>query len=267
MNTTLSGRLGFSWRLFWILFIAAIVGILAIVPAGIELFGPKFSQTPLPLPLPIIILLGAIQNLALLGLFVGLGLKLSGQLGFGSSIIRPWLDKELTFNQTRRTFLDGVLAGFALGLVLLPVILVLSRYLPNLPFVTASRIPVWKRFLMCFYGGFYEEIFARLFLLSLVAWLINRSWRSNSKPLTSWSFWLANVIVALLFGLGHLPNASLLMPITPLVVFAALLLNGLAALVFGWLYRRRGLEAAMIAHFTTDFLLWVVGPMFLKNSG
>ena len=77
MNTHLSGRLGFSWRLFWILSSAAIVGILGIVPAGIELFGPKFSQTQLPLPLPIIILLGTIQNLALLGLFVGIGLKLS----------------------------------------------------------------------------------------------------------------------------------------------------------------------------------------------
>jgi membrane protease YdiL (CAAX protease family) len=267
MKTHLSGRLGFTWRLFWILCTAAIVGILAIVPAAIELFGPKLSQTPLPLPLPIIILLGAIQNLVLLGLFVGIGLKLSGQLGLGSSLIRPWLDKTLTFDQTRRAFLHGVLAGFALGIVLVSVVLVLSRYLPNLPFVTAARIPIWKRFLMCFYGGFYEEIFSRLFLLSLVAWLINRSWRNNSKPLTSWSFWSANAIVALLFGLGHLPNASLLMPITPLVVIAALFLNGLAALVFGWLYRRRGLEAAMIAHFTTDFLLWVVGPVFLKNSG
>ena len=155
MNNHSSARLSFSWRLFWILFTAAIVGILAIVPAGIELFAPKFSQAQLPLPLPIIILLGAIQNLALLGLFVGIGLKLSGQLGFGSSIIRPWLDKKLTFDQTRQTFLPGVLAGFALGLVLVPVILVLFQYLPNLPFVTAARIPVWKRFLMCFYGGLY----------------------------------------------------------------------------------------------------------------
>ena len=120
---------------------------------------------------------------------------------------------------------------------------------------------------MCFYGGFYEEIFSRLFLLSLVAWLISRSWRSNSKPLTSWAFWLANVIVAVLFGLGHLPSVSLVMPITPLVVVAALTLNGLAALVFGWLYRQRGLEAAMIAHFTADFLLYAVGPEFLKGVG
>ena len=53
------------------------------------------------------------------------------------------------------------------------------------------------------------------------------------------------------------------MPITAPVVVAALLLNGIAALAFGWLYRRYSLEAAMVAHFTTDFLLYVVGPFFL----
>ncbi|PYS74649.1 MAG: CPBP family intramembrane metalloprotease, partial [Acidobacteria bacterium] len=121
---------------------------------------------------------------------------------------------------------------------------------------------VWKRILMCFYGGLYEEIFCRLFLLSLFAWLLNRSWRKDRK-LSSGAFWAGNVIAAILFGLGHLPSASLVMPITPLVVGAALVLNGLAGLVFGWLFKVRGLETAMIAHFTADVLLWVIGPQFL----
>jgi hypothetical protein len=33
--------------------------------------------------------------------------------------------------------------------------------------------------------------------------------------------------------------------------------------MFGVLYRKRGLEAAMLAHFTADFVLYVVGPAFL----
>ncbi len=55
----------------------------------------------------------------------------------------------------------------------------------------------------------------------------------------------------------------MVMPITPLVVAAALILNGIAAVVFGVLYRKRGLEATMIAHFTADFVIYVVGPAFL----
>ena len=44
------------------------------------------------------------------------------------------------------------------------------------------------------------------------------------------------------------------------------LLSGVAAISFGYLYWKRGLEAAMFAHFCADFLLYVVGPAFLKTQ-
>ena len=72
-------------------------------------------------------------------------------------------------------------------------------------------------------------------------------------------------MVAILFGLGHLPSASLVMEITPLVIIAALFLNGIAAICFGYIYRLRGIEAAMIAHFTADFVVHVVGANLLKT--
>jgi membrane protease YdiL (CAAX protease family) len=46
-------------------------------------------------------------------------------------------------------------------------------------------------------------------------------------------------------------------------VIAALLLNGIASLAFTTLYIKRGLEAAVLAHFTADFLIWVIGPSFI----
>ena len=254
----------FSWRLFWILFAAAILGIAGAVPAGMELFASVlFSSEPLPLPLPLILVLGAVQNLTLLALFVGVGLRLASKLGLGPELTRAMLNGSVQSHQLRQTVVIGVVAGILLGAVLVPAILVLARYLPNLPFVIAARIAIWKRVLLCLYGGLYEEIFTRLFLLSLFAWLFNKGWKKERRQLSGSAFWIANCVVAVLFGLGHLPGASLVMPITPLVVVAALILNGIAAVVFGWLYRERGLEAAMIAHFTTDFLLYVVGPQFI----
>jgi membrane protease YdiL (CAAX protease family) len=265
MNSQFSQHRGFSWRLFWILFIAAIIGIVGIVPAGLQIFSSVFNQAQLPLPVPLIILLAVIQNLALLGLFVGLGLKVSGKVGLGATLIQSWLDGELFLDRVLKVLGFGILAGLFVGMVLVPLILLLVPHLPKLPFVAAARLPIWKRFLMCFYGGLYEEIFSRLFLLSLFAWLLNKSWRKDRGQLTNGAFWSANLIAAILFGLGHLPSVSLLMPITTLVVAAALTLNGIAALVFGWLYRRRGLEAAMIGHFTADFVLYVIGPTFLVS--
>lgn len=70
--------------------------------------------------------------------------------------------------------------------------------------------------------------------------------------------WVANILAAVLFGLGHLPTMSLLVPITPLVIARALVLNGLLGIVFGWLYWERGLEAAIISHFYADIVLHVL---------
>jgi len=65
--------------------------------------------------------------------------------------------------------------------------------------------------------------------------------------------------------LGHLPNAALVMQITPTVVVLALMLNGIAAVSFGYLYWKRGLESAMIAHFCADFVIYVIGVTFLRG--
>jgi hypothetical protein len=48
-----------------------------------------------------------------------------------------------------------------------------------------------------------------------------------------------------------------LMPITPATTAYILSLNGIAALVFGYLYWR-GLGSAMLAHFSADIVLHVI---------
>jgi membrane protease YdiL (CAAX protease family) len=253
----------FSWRLFWVLLGATVLSVLAVLPMTFELLGAMLAQAELPaIPLPLLIFIGAVQNLALIGIMVGLGLKLGKRLGLGPKLTEAWLAGSLQKSDVRSTVKLGLITGLSVSAVLLPALLILATRLPNLPFVAAAKITLWKRVLVCFYGGICEEIFARLFLLSLFAWLLSRSWRRPGPP-GSTAFWTANAMAAVLFGLGHLPSASMLMPITPLVVVAALLLNGIAALAFGWLYRKYSLEAAMIAHFTTDFVLYVAGPYLL----
>jgi membrane protease YdiL (CAAX protease family) len=257
----------YPWRLFWLLFAGEVLAVLAVVPVGIELLGPVISKQPLPnIPLPLLVLIGVIQNLALLAFTVWLGLKLSRSLGLGAPLLESWVSRQSESQPRPRQILrSGILTGVALGIVLVLVLLLLIPRLPNLPLVVVARMALWKRFLMCFYGGVYEELLTRLFLLTLVAWIANRSWRNTVPKLSNSAFWFANVFAAILFGLGHLPSASLFMPITPLVVVAALLLNGVAGIAFGYLYRRDGLEAAMIAHFICDLVIWVVGPMFIKT--
>ena len=69
------------------------------------------------------------------------------------------------------------------------------------------------------------------------------------------------MLAAALFGAVHIPQAVVLVGPSALVVAFALLGNGVPGVVFGWLYWRRGLVAAMVCHSAADFLLKAVLPL------
>jgi membrane protease YdiL (CAAX protease family) len=71
--------------------------------------------------------------------------------------------------------------------------------------------------------------------------------------------WIAIVVVAVAFGLAHLPaTAAIGLPIDTLVASRAIVLNGIGGVAFGWLYWRYGLESAMVGHFSADIVLHVL---------
>ena len=156
------------------------------------------------------------------------------------------------------------MTGFGVGIaVLVILVLLLRNELPELPVGKAALIPIWRRLLICFYGGLTEEILMRVFLFSLLSWVLNKLLRSSERPPKRKVIWAANILLAILFGLGHLASVVPFMPITSKIVLGALLLNGVASIAFTGLYLRRGLEAAMVAHFVADFVIWVIGPIFI----
>ena len=126
-----------------------------------------------------------------------------------------------------------------------------------------TEIPIWKRFLAAFYGGIGEEILLRLFLLSMLVWIFGKITQSEAALSRSGLVWLAIAITSIIFGLGHLPATSVVTDLTPLVIARAIILNGIAGLVLGWLYWKRGLESAIIAHFTADLMILIVLPAML----
>jgi membrane protease YdiL (CAAX protease family) len=60
--------------------------------------------------------------------------------------------------------------------------------------------------------------------------------------------WLAIVVSAVLFGVGHLPALVQAVELTPVLVARTILLNAIAGVIFGWLYWQRSLETAMLSH-------------------
>lgn len=95
--------------------------------------------------------------------------------------------------------------------------------------------------------------------MTLIAWIIWKTALKGQRPPTAGVFWIAIVIAAILFGVGHLPAVAGIWPLTPLVVIRTIALNALAGLAFGFIYWRWGLEHAMLSHFCADIVLHGIG--------
>jgi membrane protease YdiL (CAAX protease family) len=69
---------------------------------------------------------------------------------------------------------------------------------------------------------------------------------------------LAIALAAVMFAVGHLPVMAAQLDLTPAIVLRTLVLNSIAGLLYGWLFWRHHLEAAMVAHASTHmgFAAW-----------
>jgi membrane protease YdiL (CAAX protease family) len=126
------------------------------------------------------------------------------------------------------------------------------------------HVPIWTALLASVYGGIAEEVLMRLFVLTLFVWLISKINRTEKGLLANWNVWVAIILSSVLFGLGHLPMTSALTDITVMVIVRAVLLNGIGGVIFGWLYWKKGLVSAMIAHFSADIVLHVITPIVTR---
>lgn len=234
-------------RLFLTLWGLGVLGAVAILPKKASFWSEKTLQM---FPLPVLFVVDVFANgIVITGLLTYLGLRAGRPLGLGAPIVERWVAGEQVREQVRRILAPSLLAaGFAV-LAITP--LEVWVFAPRLPQLAAIPEPaVWKWLLASLYGGITEELISRLGLFSIVAWALTKLGVQRTG-----ACWAANVTAALLFGAGHLPATASHLPLTPLVVSRALLLNGIAALFFGHLYWTRGLEAAMLAHFATNILL------------
>jgi len=256
---------GYPWRIFWVLLIASMVGVAALLPYILGLFGKIILAQPLPMRLSVLIVIQFMENGLLFAAVIALGFLLARKVGIETPVLRRWLYSApgtLPNGAVSVPVVSGVAVG---GLILLAFYTIFFPRIPEWPIGVEAMLPIWKRFLACLYGAINEELLARLFFLSLLLWLLRKIARKKSPQAGVAIFWIANLIVALLFAAGHIPSAKLFMPITPIVLAAIFSFNGVASLLFGYLCWKRGLEAAMLAHFSTDIMLHVVGPMFFRG--
>ncbi len=151
----------------------------------------------------------------------------------------------------RTNFLyPALLFGLLTGLTLF----ILDKVVFHSSLLTAAHPPFWAGALASIYGAVNEEVSLRLFLFTALYFLFKKCFKFNANK-QIYFLWATNILVSLIFGLGHLPAALKLTSPTAFEITRVLLLNGIAGIVFGWLYWSRGLWAAMGAHFVADLML------------
>ena len=255
------------WIEFTILFAASLAGGLAILPYGLRLLKSSSQGKPLKMSVPKLVLLSFLQTAVLFAIIVGVGLFVAHAIGLGA----PYLEAALLGNGSMHSAASLIEIAFPVGIlagaILLFADLLFLPYWPEPLVDTAQKTTLSENFFASFYGGINEEFLMRLFGLSILAWLFSRIWHTPAGLPTVAVFWIANVIMAILFGIGHLPALkNLLGRLSSLMVFRSLLLNAPIGLICGWLFFTYSIEAAIIAHFSADIVYHVIGTVVLKRK-
>jgi len=205
-------------------------------------------------------LLVALQPLLLLAVATAAGVRLAARLGLRSHLAEAAAGERFDREQLLGSLPLAVGLGAAAAAVLVLLDVLTLPYLGDAG--TGMGLTENRSFALTLvgvlYGGITEEILMRWGLMTALAWAGTRlSGRRGPGVM-----WTAVWVAALLFGAGHLPAlVTLGIDLSGPVVARTLALNGVGGVVFGWLYWRRSLEAAMVAHATVH-LVWTVIAFF-----
>lgn len=246
--------------------IASVVGTLAVLPFSAFLVvqmkgssGLLEDANALPGESGLLLVLGisAAVEFVCSGISIYLGLLLARRAGLGVPELQAALAGDRAAGRAVRNSLP-LATGLGLGLGVLLVLFALLH--PSLSKSESSFAmpPLWEGFLAAIGAGIREEVWLRFGVMTLLAWcgaLAMRQERASAEVI-----WLANFLSALAFAAIHIPQTAAIIGLSAPVLLFVFLGNGLPGMVFGWLYWRRGLAAAMVAHFWLDIVLKVILP-------
>ena len=258
---------GFFSRTGLALWAGAIIGAACVLPYTLALLSFQGAESS-HVAIPRVVALSMVQSTVLLGVMTFAGLWAARRLGMGAPTVDAWVHGRPLPSSVGRQVLVSVVLGVSIGLALLALDLWLcARLSPEGVgrLLRERQPPAWMGLLASVEGGLTEEVELRLFLLSFLALGLRRVTRRSAEldapSVSSAVFWTANAVAAVLFGLGHLPITSRLVALTPAVVARAVVQNGSLGLITGQLFRRRGIEMAMVCHFCADLVLHVAAPL------
>ena len=184
------------------------------------------------------------------------GLILGQKIGLGAPLVTDLLNRAP--GSGRKLSSDAWLSvslGLGLGILLLLLRFAARPYLPpELP--DLGHRGVLGGLLVSVSAAVGEEVWLRLGVMTILVWIFLRlPGHHRVSPVVGWS---AIVVSALAFAAMHLPQLASYGAANGVGIAATMMGNTLVGVLFGFLYWRRSLIAAMLAHFAVDLVLHVL---------
>lgn len=228
-------------KLGLLLFLAGMLGVVALT---VTVLPQVLGDASLPVPSWLVLVASIAQSGLLVALVVWLGVLLAPKVGLSASAFEAAVTRQSVAAALRPQLFPGLFGGLLGGLGLFAI----GGYAPaeladvEQPFT----VPLVARVL---YGGITEELLLRWGLMTVLVWMAWRLLQRRKGTPQIVYIWFAIVVSSLLFGVGHLPAAAaqvweLTADVAAFVVGA----NTVFGILFGFLFWRYGLEAAIIAH-------------------
>ena len=243
-----------------------ILGVLLIVPGLIGIASLLTMEIPLPAEAEAILKdTYTPEQIKLLSL-VNPTIMLLGAIVVGTILYQrvhlqvPFIEKaagirsEINFTEI---LMNGILGGILAGLLLVVVNVTFNPVIPAefKEFGTSLQPTLAARFL---YGGITEEILIRFGVMTLIVWTCSKIF-GGTQPIV---YWLGIIVSAIIFALGHLPVAYQAVANPPVGLLTYIIIgNSIGGVIFGWLYPKKGLECARIAHIYDHIILVTVLPV------
>lgn len=240
-----------------ILFVLGLIGILSMLTMDIPL-PPEVAEiledrfTPVQIKMVLMI-----NPLLMLIVAVVIGTSLYQKVNLRVPLIEKLVGIENANLDTTSILKFGILGGVLAGFLISLVMFIFYPLLPSefLELGESLKPSLAARFL---YGGLTEEILLRFGVMTLVVWIASKVF-SGTAPVV---YWIGIVIAAVLFALGHFPVAFNISENPSMLLLAYIFIgNILGGLIFGWIYWKKGLEAAFLAHIFAHVVMVIAEPL------
>lgn len=241
-------------RLGLLLWVAGMFGVGAMLADALP---AQLKQLALPIPLWLAVLASVVQNALIVALAVWAGVALGPKLGLHAPVFAALVSARPIAAALRPQLLPAVIAGVLSGVALYGT----GAYAPEALAAAEGGFGI-SLLARVLYGGLTEELLARWGMMSVLLWLAWRLLQRRRGSPRAVSAWFAIAASAVVFAVGHLPaTLAIAGALTANVVAFVLGANTAFGILFGYLFWRRGLECAMLAHalahVTSALLKWV----------